>query len=260
MEEGSGSLDSPPPPQQLAIVRRLDIRRDDGGYTACISLVRAELGPLLAIAPQFLCDREQAEFAGLAERRRQSFLLGRYCAKTALCSHTGTKAPGAFWIDKGVFGFPLVRGSATAGVSLSHSEDWGCALAYDDRHPMGVDIQCVRHDLATAAATQLTQWEQALSTLAATDPVTGAFVVWSIKEALSKVLRTGLMTPSVLYELKTLDQPGTHWEATFRNFAQYRALAFALPGAVLAIALPARSRVDIAPFTDLLRVASTRFG
>jgi 4'-phosphopantetheinyl transferase len=70
--------------------------------------------------------------------------------------------------------------------------------------------------------------------------------LWTIKEALSKVLCTGLMTPMQIYNL-TAFQPidsGT-WEALFQNFGQYKAVTWIGSLHVLSVVLPKRSRLAL---------------
>lgn len=183
----------------------------------------------------------------MSDRRRQGFLLGRYCAKIALCRHANVDDPRSLWLVRGVFDFPLVRGAepAHAAVSISHSAGWGAAIAFDERHPLGVDIQDLGPDSIDTARSQLTEREKELPLLGTAADQVGPVLVWAMKEALSKVLRTGLMTPLEVYEIETLSHEGERWTATFTNFAQYQAVAFLLPGSVLAFALPKRSQVEI---------------
>ena len=49
---------------------------------------------------------------------------------------------------------------------------------------------------------------------------------WTLKEALSKILRTGMTTPFDIFSIKELKQEKLGWISSFQNFAQYQGLSF----------------------------------
>lgn len=70
-------------------------------------------------------------------------------------------------------------------------------------------------------------------------------VLWTIKESLSKVLRTGLMSPFDIYAIDRITEEDGMIVSTFRNFAQYRCLSFSIGEVALSLTLPKRTRVDL---------------
>jgi 4'-phosphopantetheinyl transferase len=73
-----------------------------------------------------------------------------------------------------------------------------------------------------------------------------ATALWTIKEALSKVLCTGLMAPIQVYNL-TEFQPidSGIWESLFQNFGQYKAVTWIGSSHVLSLVLPKRSSLSL---------------
>jgi phosphopantetheinyl transferase len=181
-----------------------------------------------------------------ASLRRQSYLMGRYCAKEALTRQLGLGQAQRISIRPGVFGQPLVSAPATdgIGVSISHSADYGCALAFDPAQPMGVDLELAgtRHEravrglLTEAEVCRVeTVWrhEHAYSWL------------WTVKEAVGKAMCTGLTVPAWLYEVSAIQRVGLFLVATFQHLLQYKVLSFQWEGAFVSIALPARTTLEL---------------
>ena len=69
---------------------------------------------------------------------------------------------------------------------------------------------------------------------------------WTAKEALAKVLTTGLMGPFQVYNLAEfrLTSAGT-WEGFFQNFAQYKTTVWIGSSYAFAIVLPKRTALGL---------------
>src|SRR3982074_420664 len=63
-------------------------------------------------------------------------------------------------------------------------------------------------------------------------------VIWTAKEALSKVLKCGMMCPFSLLETVALGQDASGYVGYFRNFGQYKFHAWVLQNHVITIVLP----------------------
>jgi phosphopantetheinyl transferase (holo-ACP synthase) len=96
---------------------------------------------------------------------------------------------------------------------------------------------------------QLTEKELSLLENLSITQEGGALLLWSVKEALSKALKSGLAADYMVYETKNLKWHGNHLTGEFVHFAQYRFEAFLLKLHVLAIALPKKTKMD---FTGLM--------
>ncbi|HTH49223.1 MAG TPA: 4'-phosphopantetheinyl transferase superfamily protein [Candidatus Limnocylindria bacterium] len=224
---------------------RLDLGRPDGPWAAVLAAI-----PLTAFdafqpeAGHWLGSEEKAYFQCLTHRRRQeSFLLGRLAAKFAVSELVPTGAPAAIEIRRGVFDQPLVRGPGCAGcsVSISHDETWAVALAFQEAHPMAIDVETVTAGRILTIESQLLPQELGWAA-AGPDREAICTLLWTAKEALSKVLGCGLTAPMRLLSLKEFGAVGpARWRGLFENFTQYQALGTASGRTVFSLVLPRNS-------------------
>jgi len=150
----------------------------------------------------------------MTDARRHTFLLGRYCAKQALRAALGTDNRPQISILPGVFGQPLVQEATKprVGVSISHTTNIGGALVFDTAHPMGLDIACADEEMDLAIRAHLTERENDLIKWPSSQ-YCRPIIAWTIKEALAKILLTGLMTPLPIYEISELHFESGLWTA-----------------------------------------------
>jgi 4'-phosphopantetheinyl transferase len=231
------------------LIRHLFLRRNDGDHRGALCLAEydtARRGP----PPVRLHPDEAAYLAGLHyPKRRGDYLIGRYVGKRAVAALAGESDQAAFHIDRGVFGQPVVRGTARAGmqVSITHSAAAAAAVAFDEGHPMGIDLELVDETRLPILLRQLTDVERDLADRLCLPLAEAAFRVWSARESLAKAMRTGLTVPMPLLEV-SVAMPvlgGIRFE--FRNFFQFAALTARLGAYSLALALPRYSRME--PFS-----------
>jgi 4'-phosphopantetheinyl transferase len=197
---------------------------------------------LSELASDFLGPAEQAYFSTLRfVRRQRSYLLGRYAAKLALRDLVHESDLRAIEITRGVFDQPIARCARNQGwgVTISHAESLAVALAFPAGHPMGIDIERVDSARFETIFSQLsdeeTNWVRAIGGNMAEI----ASALWTIKEALSKALCTGLMTPMQIYNLTEFQRVGSGiWEGLFQNFDQYKAVTWIGSFHVLSVVLP----------------------
>jgi 4'-phosphopantetheinyl transferase len=199
-------------------------------------------------AGDFLGPTESIYFANLEFIRRQrSYLLGRYAAKLALAKLSGKQDLKSIEILRGVFDQPIVSSSSpeSLGVSMSHSGTMATALAFQAGHPMGIDVELIDPKHGHTLRSQLSIEEVSWIEQTRHREIELATAVWTAKEALSKVLCSGLMSPVQIYNLSEFHSIGYEiWEGFFRNFAQYKAIMWVENPFVLSIVLPKRSTLD----------------
>lgn len=184
------------------------------------------------------------------EKRRRSYLLGRWAAKIAAAEYLGEDDLSAIEVVKGTFQQPLIRYPArqTPDVSISHCKGLAVALAFEAGHIMGIDCENVDARRQEAVRSQLTPLEKDLEVVISDDSVLNGYVLWTLREALSKALRCGLTVPSRILEVAEIEGAGEGaWRARFRNFTQYRACSWAGQTHVLSIALPRKTGMDFDP-------------
>lgn len=222
-----------------------------------------ELAAIASSVSNFLSPAEIAYLETLRfPLRRNSFLLGRCAAKKALSHCVGEPDPSRIEIVKGVFDQPVVisSGRKSAELSLSHSAGAAIALACHLGHPIGVDIEFVQDANAEFLSSCLTSHDAKLMAALPQPPPVARYLIWSMKEALSKALRCGLMTPFQVFELSSITLNSGACLAHFSNFAQYKAHAWLIGRFVLSIVLPRKTEIEFTPdllADDLASAAST---
>jgi 4'-phosphopantetheinyl transferase len=230
---------------------RLGLRRADRLEAAWLAAAPAtrfdELHPRI---DEFLDPVESGEYRALAvDRRRRSWLLGRFAAKRAAAAYLGASDLRAMVVTRGVFGQPLLRvAEADApGLSISHAGALAVAVAHPVGHPLAVDYEEIRPSQADAIASQLTPRE--LAWAGHDHPRLTA--LWTAKEALSKALRCGLTTPFRLFETIELVDATGRVTGRFENFTQYRFVSKVAADSVLTLVLPLRTELSGGPFDPL---------
>lgn len=228
----------------------LQLDREEESLTSSLCLAKMVLSELDQFDSDWIHPKEKETLKLLTfPRRRASYLLGRYCAKKALQQQINLVELDKIWIGQGVFHQPILFGDGikTMQVSIAHTEDMGTALIFDQRHPMGIDIEINDHQHDSIIASQLISSEKKKLD----DPLFSTFNIqpypwiWTVKEALGKVLKTGLTVPLSVYEVKKIGHERAFIMNTFTNFPQYKALSFLWNEAIISIALPRKTEMTL---------------
>lgn len=227
------------------------LKRQEGDFRAAFCLIRGDL-PFLENHLAVLHSTESAHYESLKfERRKQSYLLGRIAAKTAVSALLEINNPASFNIGFGIFHFPVVKGlNENTQVSISHCDDIGIALAFPEEHPLGLDIEKINDQRLEAIKSQLSDEEKALLEGCPVPAITGFTLAWTIKEALSKVLRTGLTADFKILEINSIKSSVQEYTSTFRYYDQYKAISQHSNDYACSIILPRKTSADLAPFFD----------
>lgn len=227
----------------------LEIAREAERYQAMLALSAVAWPELERGQRQFLHAEEAAQLARAGVSKRQAdYLRGRYCAKAAVAGLAGGRAvdPWAWRVASGVFSHPVVRGEGLGNVqvSIAHSGDWAAALAHDEGHPMAVDIEL--HDPAHAATIRSEVSDAELGAFAqiGCERETSLTYLWTAKESLGKVLRSGLMAPLSFYEVGEVEKTPFGVTCTYRHFAQYKCHCAKIGKLIVSIALPRKSALQ----------------
>jgi 4'-phosphopantetheinyl transferase len=234
-------------------VYRVCCTRQSAVFIATLAFVAEDRFPALQSArTEFLHPDEVQAFGQLKfERRQRSYLLGRYAAKQALQRLLPQFAPTAVLVGAGVFGQPVVwsPGPPPVGVSIAHCAGAAAAVAFPLEQPLGIDLEPINADRLKAMLTQVQPSERQLDDRLKGDHPDPAWVtsIWTAKEALSKILKCGMTTPFALLELARLAREGNMFSGEFKNFGQYKVMAWQLPAHVFALVAPRRSEIQIEP-------------
>lgn len=157
------------------------------------------------------------------ESGRNEYLLGRYSAKQAYFKVINQKVDyRTINIRNGVFEQPFFTNDASLGISISHSRNVGGAIVFDKAFPMGIDLEVVDEETVRTIQPFISNDEIA--------HIKGKrecilVAVWCMKEALSKVIRTGLTIPFELLKIACAKGNDNFFECYFENFPQYKGIA-----------------------------------
>jgi 4'-phosphopantetheinyl transferase len=224
----------------------LTIRRGEAQLKATQVIVFDDpASHLIEFAAEFLGPTENAYFSTLRfARRQQSYLLGRYAAKLALRDLLGEPDLRAIEIVRGVFEQPIVHCARSHRwcVTISHADSLAVALAFPTGHPMALDIEPIDLTRYETILSQLSNQETQWIEVSAEHKLQLATALWTAKEALSKVLCTGLMSPVQIYNLSEFNAISSgYWEGLFQNFGQYKTITWIGSAHVMSIVLPKKS-------------------
>ncbi len=183
----------------------------------------------------------------VAKRRKTSFLLGRYVAKQALASFLNEPDYAKIEIASGIFQQPIVKFQTPEplGVSISHTDAYACAIAFPLIHPMAVDVERIDVLSLEAMKSQILPQELQAEVLGQLPEPTRCAMIWTAKEALSKILKCGMMSPFSIFETVDVSRQSSWYVGHFRNFGQYKFHAWILEDHVISIALPKRTTIEL---------------
>lgn len=209
-----------------------------------------DIGLLLEKYPSFLNVHERGFFDSIQDpQRRENYLLARFAGKRALGRYLRESDPTKIELTSGILQQPVVRYpvSHVPDVSLTHTRGYGGALAFPKVHPMAIDFEvpdpakleqfrsnCLPRELKLAAS--LIREEALRWTL-----------VWTIKEALSKILRSGWSCPFGIFEIESLTAAGGGFQGDYKHFAAYRFYAWQVHDLIGAVVLPKKTELGLGP-------------
>ena len=212
--------------------------REEGPVAVGFSCVAARDVPLDCLSPA-----EGLRYdAFLSPARREGFINGRLAAKKALICLCDVGDLSDIEIYSGIMGQPLLRNARAHGFQLgiSHTAHRAVAVAYPEAHPVAIDIEMFRPAAEKAIEKQLSLSERHL--LDTLGLACGHTLFWSVRESLSKILKTGLMASAGFYEIKDIQACGTDiFELSFAHLFQYKAVCFVFDTYLVSICFPKKS-------------------
>jgi 4'-phosphopantetheinyl transferase len=204
---------------------------------------------LLPQVEQILSPEELNYFLPLpAERRKISFLCGRFVAKVALASLGKERELSGVRISTGIFNQPVVSRTSAhpVHVSISHSDNLACAAAFPLAHPLALDVEQVDPKKTDIMASQSHPDELKLCADLGVTRDASATLLWTAKEGISKVLQTGMTAPFEIFRINKVECHSTNrFTGFFSNFAQYKFEAWHLGSTMLTFVLPKRTHMQL---------------
>lgn len=181
--------------------------------------------------------------------RGLSYLLGRLSSKIAIEQLDNDINPQNISIVNGVFGFPVVKGnSKNIQVNYSHSDNIGVSLAYYEEYPIGIDIEKIDFDKISIIKSYMTEREiQMVKDIDLEKE--GAFFLWTMKESLSKIIKTGLTLRLDVLEIQSIKKLQDNiWESSFVNFTQYKIISGFFNDHICSITIPRKTNFSYDEF------------
>lgn len=197
---------------------------------------------------KFLHPQEKKYYSGLKfEKRIKDYIMGRYAAKRSVALLAGEKNLERIEIKHGVFNHPVVKYACTNNiqVSISHCENICIAVAFNDECPIGVDVEKIDPKKVEVLDSQSFQQEKKLMEAHFLPLDKSLTILWTAKEALSKVLKTGLMAPFSIYSVCKVSIKGEGIFCCFDNFPQYTSVSFTVKEYVCSLVYPTKALAEI---------------
>jgi 4'-phosphopantetheinyl transferase len=229
------------------------LSRKDQTFFANIYIAHISFEQLSHQVLDFLHKSEYAYYQTLMHKNRQySFLLGRYCAKQTLAMAPFSMQSNLCEITPGVFGQPVIQSQENKNVqiSIAHCGDKAAALAYPEAHPMGIDIEQCDDKNIEVMQKQMTIDELNLISRFINNKTEAITLLWTAKEALSKILRTGFMVPFSLLEISESSVEGDFFYCKFKNFHQYKSCSFKLNEHFISLVYPHQTKMQLDVFAS----------
>lgn len=231
----------------------ISLKRKNREFIGGYGLLNQELSELNAYS-SMLHPKEKEYLDTLKyDRRKLSYFLGRIACKQAISKIT-MQSPSSIFIDFGIFQFPVVKYvyDSNVQVSISHCETIGLALAFPEEHPLGIDIEKIDVSRIAAIESQMTDREkQMVSQIAQPISVT-YMMLWTIKEGLAKIFKTGLMTDFKFYEIQSIIPNENSFVSIFTHHGQYKAYSHLIGNYVCSVVFPKNTTIDLTGLSGAL--------
>lgn len=236
-------LNKPYPKAQHFDLERKEFR--DEGWLTCMETSMFE--SVKSQWASWLHSEESLYYeSNLVDKRKNSFLLGRICAKISYLQANPDQSRSKINIKTGVFKDPILQNPSPIQwqIGITHSNKIAAAIAFPATHPMAIDIEEWDTKRTKTMKTQCRSEElHALEQLGLTNDV-ACTVCWTAKEAISKALRTGMTSPFELFGIKSVEKHSDGgFSGLFVNYCQYQFRSWILEDKVLCLVLPKRTRI-----------------
>ncbi len=221
-------------------IHKLLVSHENKEYPIYLGTSSLNYNALYKERKKFLSNSELDIFGQLKfEKKKKSFLQSRYLAKNILAKYLGEEDFRKISISHGIFSHPLVNypTGKMPIISISHTKTHAACIVSSAKCPTGVDIEAITTNSKENIISQTTTHER--NNLKNVENENSFYTrIWTIKEALSKVLKTGIMTPFNIYEINNIVYYKNYTISRFSNFNQYQAISFAYKKNILSFITP----------------------
>lgn len=187
---------------------------------------------------------------------KNSFCLGKFAAKKAVSYFSQTPL-NTLTINHGVFGFPVVHPvNKGMQVSIAHTAYSGIALGFNEKYPVGVDMELLDATHNTTIRTTFTGKELQLA--GGVQETLYCHIIWSAKEALSKAIKTGFLLHLPLLEIKSIAPKENFYKVEFEHFSLFTGIVFQLKEYIIALVVPTRLTINT-EFVNTIQKQSNQY-
>lgn len=239
---------------------KIILKRHDENFEAGFCIIKEDLHDLVKKKP-ILHTKEAKYYDTLKfNKKKESYLLGRLAGKLAIDVLNPHANLSSILIESGVFQFPIVKSPLINNIqiSITHCNNFGVALAFPEAHPLGVDIEKIDNEKVEDMKSQMGSLEIDLIYRAKLPISHGCALLWTTKESLSKIIRTGLTIDFKMLEIETLEKFGNYFISTFSHFVQYKTISCFSGDYVCSVVLPKNTIPELDNFWSAFINASTR--
>ncbi|MCF3941533.1 4'-phosphopantetheinyl transferase superfamily protein [Oceanobacillus alkalisoli] len=177
-------------------------------------------------ATRLFNQREWSDLNIYRTKRRIEASKSLYLAKESIMEFLGfgIREIRNISLLKGVFGQPVIvnnnNSSINIGISITHTEKTIGVLLFDQRHPMGIDVENKTSTDSEFLEPYFTDFEKRM--IKNSGGTLSKEILFSAKESLSKILKTGLTSPLQIYEISKYYKQGDTIYLFYKNFVQYK--------------------------------------
>ncbi|PEM85122.1 hypothetical protein CN558_22235 [Bacillus wiedmannii] len=236
-------------------MNELDLQGTYGNYKATMSLCYFPSITYCLETIKYLHPKELEYYLGLTyERRVKSYLIGRYAAKRAVSSFVWEEHLDQILIEQGIFHQPIIvyPHKKNIQVSITHCDDLGAAIVFPEALPMGIDIERVSVKRKYVLESQMTKRERKLIKSLPYSEELMLTLIWTAKESLSKILKTGLTISLDILEVDKLEMKGNAVLGYFTNLPQYCVSSLIFDQYICSIAYPKSTLLSLDAVREVL--------
>lgn len=227
------------------------IYTDDSGVGVKFKLNQKEFSDIISIyfctqiekdkCIDLLSNEEKCIFTSLKyEKRINSFLQGKISSKKAIGNLINYYDYKSIEIKNGVFSQPYVVCDKVSNVNItiSHSDKLGVAVAFSEKNCVGIDVEEIDQKNIEAMISQCTEKEMAFINNTVNKKELVLTAIWCSKEALSKIIKTGLTISLEILELENIKVVDNYMISQYTNFHQYKCISWRMQDEICSLVLP----------------------
>jgi 4'-phosphopantetheinyl transferase len=209
----------------------------------CLSFASGDIYSDLKKDPSsFLHSDEISYFNAIrTEKRKKSFIMGRYACKIALSNLLKDPFMNDLDIVNGVFGQPFLRyhSNYVPEISITHASEYAFSIALEPGYNVAVDVEILLDSDIDRFESSLSCREKVLMKGISPAPDAASSVFWSSKEAVSKLIGTGFTAEMDIFELSGIVEIDDEiYCSRYKNFRKILCWSFIAGKMVLSVAMP----------------------